>query len=232
MTLVAPCNWLANLVNMSFLREQDVKVIYNGIDLNVFKPTQIDGLREKYNLDERPIILGVASEWTQRKGLHDFIEMSQRMKDIQFVVVGLTDAQMKNIPDTLKGIKWTNSATELAGLYSLAELFFNPTYEDNFPTTNLEALACGTPVVTYDTGGSPEAVSEGTKAIGNLIGYVIRKTSSKSVNYMEVEKTLADMPRLVKLEKMSCHNASKIFDMNIKLRQYLNLYESIMPYYR
>lgn len=104
------------------------------------------------------IILGVAAIWDRRKGLDDFIKLSSKLNDDQkIVLVGLNKNQMEVLPDSIVRIGQTNSVTELAELYSIADVFLNLTYEDNYPTTNLEAISCGTPVVTYNTGGSPES---------------------------------------------------------------------------
>ncbi len=160
-TLVTPSQWLADLTKQSFLGKYPVKVINNGIDLNKFKPTESD-FKEKNNLQDKFIILGVASVWEERKGLKDFLEIFKHLKENEkIVLVGLNDAQLSELPDGIIGIKRTNSIDELAELYSTADVFVNPTYEDNYPTTNLEAISCGTPVVTYKTGGSGESVDEG-----------------------------------------------------------------------
>ena len=160
MTLVTPSKWLANEVKQSCLSKYPVKVIPNGIDLNVFKPISSD-FREKNGLVGKKIILGVASIWDKRKGLDDFINLSKILDDnYKIVLVGLSENQMKNLPKNILAISKTNNVQELAEIYTAADIFFNPTYEDNYPTVNLEAQACGTPVVTYRTGGSEESVPE------------------------------------------------------------------------
>ena len=113
------------------------------------------------------VILGVASTWDRRKGLDDFVKLRGLFdcEKYAIVLVGLNDKQIASLPDGIIGIKRTESVEQLAELYSLADVFVNPTYVDNFPTTNIEALACGTPVVTYRTGGSPEAVDEHTGVV-------------------------------------------------------------------
>lgn len=162
---MTPSHWLAGLVKQSFLKEYPVEVIHNGIDLNVFKPTPSD-FRKRYHLEDKKIILGVASPWTPRKGLKDFIKLAKLLdEETRIVLVGLNDKQIKSLPENIIGIKRTNNPQELAGIYTTADVFFNPTYEDNYPTTNLEALACGTPVVTYNTGGSPECLRMGQGSI-------------------------------------------------------------------
>lgn len=169
--VITPSKWLKNLAEESFLK-YPVTNIYNGIDLQVFKP-QIDVklIKEKYQITTEKIILGVASIWDERKGLNDFIALQKIVSNSQIILVGLSEKQISQLPEGIIGIKRTENIEELAALYALAEVFVNPTYQDNFPTTNLEALACGTPVITYNTGGSPEAIDELTGKIvpkGNI----------------------------------------------------------------
>lgn len=158
-TVVTPCEWLSELVKISFLREYPIRVIYNGIDTNVFKPTKCY-FKKKNEIEAKKMILGVASEWTERKGLRDFIELDEMLdkKEYVIVLVGVSKKQVENLPKDIIALNRTNNIKELVEIYSAADVYFNPTYEDNFPTTNLEATACGTPVITYDTGGSPESV--------------------------------------------------------------------------
>ena len=160
MTLVTPSKWLANEVKKSFLSNYPMNVIANGIDLDVFKPTPSD-FKEKNGLVGKKIILGVASSWSECKGLKDFIELSKILDEkYKIVLVGLSGNQIKELPENVMAISRTNNVKELAEIYTAADIFFNPTYEDNFPTVNLEAQACGTPVITYRTGGSVESVPE------------------------------------------------------------------------
>lgn len=158
LTLITPSQWLADLVKQSFLKEYPVEVHYNTIDRNIFKPTPSD-FRERYGLVGKKIVLGVASIWDERKGLRDFYKLATMLDDwYAIVLVGLNEKQMKKLPMNILGIKRTNSPRELATIYTAADVFFNPTYEDNYPTVNLEAEACGTRVVTYDTGGCRETI--------------------------------------------------------------------------
>lgn len=158
LTFITPSQWLADLVKQSFLKEYPVEVRYNTIDTSVFKPTPSD-FREKNGLENKKILLGVASPWSERKGLPDFVKLSEMLDDdYKIVLVGLSKEQIEELPKNILGITRTNNAVELAQIYTAAEAFFNPTYEDNYPTVNLEAEACGTRVVTYNTGGSAETL--------------------------------------------------------------------------
>ena len=158
LTIITPSQWLANLIKQSFLKEYPVNVVYNTINTDVFKPTE-GNFRERNGLKDKKIVLGVASFWERRKGLEDFIALRDMLDEsISIVLVGLTTDQKEKLPDGIIGIQRTNSVGELAEIYSAADVFFNPTYEDNYPTVNLEAKACGTRVITYDTGGCRETI--------------------------------------------------------------------------
>lgn len=209
--IVTPSHWLAGLVKESFLGKYPVKVIHNGIDLHIFKPTSSNFRREN-GLEGYKIILGVASPWTPRKGLSDFIKLSKMMDDhTRIVLVGLSDRQIKKLPPHIIGIKRTNNPQELAGLYTTADVFFNPTYEDNYPTTNLESLACGTPVVTYNTGGSPESVGEN--------GAVVDKG--------DIEASWDSINNFSKSRKID-NNSFYKFDKFKHFIRYLNLYQTLI----
>lgn len=158
MTLIVPSRWLAELVGESFLGEYPVEVRYNTIDTTIFKPIP-GGFRKKYGLEDKKIILGVASVWTDRKGLGDFLELRKLLDEsVTIVLVGLNEQQIAALPQGILGITRTHDARELAEIYTAADVFFNPTYEDTFPTVNLEAEGCGTRVVTYATGGCAETI--------------------------------------------------------------------------
>jgi len=159
LTLVTPSRWLAEHVGGSFLAQYPVRVIPNGIDLEWFRP--VGPAR-----GDRVTILGVANGWDDRKGLLDFIRLRELLPtNWRIVLVGLGRAQARSLPEGIEGLERTESIDELVRLYSKAAVYVNPTWSENFPTTNIEALACGTPVVTYRTGGSPESVPEGCGAV-------------------------------------------------------------------
>ena len=127
-------------------------------------------------MENKKIVLGVASEWDKRKGLEDFIGLREMLgEEYQIVLVGLNEKQIKTLPKGIIGIRRTENVEQLAGLYTTADVFVNPTYEDNYPTVNLEAQACGTPVITYDTGGSGESVpEENIVEVGNIVELIKR----------------------------------------------------------
>lgn len=159
LTVVTPSEWLAGYVRESFFRDKNIITIHNGIDTSVYSPQKNISEACK-NILGKKIILGVANSWNSRKGLDDFVKIDSIIdhSKYQIVLVGLNNRQLKALPNTIIKLGRTNSEREIAELYSGASVFVNPTYQDNYPTTNLEAQSCGTLCVTYNTGGSPESI--------------------------------------------------------------------------
>lgn len=218
MTIVTPSKWLANLVKESFLGQYPVEVINNGIDLDVFKPTE-SNFREKYNLQDKFIVLGVANVWSERKGLKYFIELSKKLRDnYNVVVVGVNEKQKRELPSNILAFTRTNNVKELAEIYTASDVFVNPTLEDNFPTTNLEALACGTPVITFNTGGSMEVIDE-------LCGKLVKQNDVDNL-LIEVEALNKNIKFI--REDYCINKAMRLYDKNNKFNEYVNLYRNIL----
>ena len=215
--LVPVSDWLAGLVKQSFLKECSISRIYNGIDLTTFVPVQCTSFPW---LDKtRFWILGVASPWSKRKGYDDFIQLRKLLDgDFGLVMVGLTKKQIRQLPEGIVGIERTNNISQLVELYSAVDVFFNPTWEDNFPTTNLEALACGTPVITYRTGGSPEAISEDT-------GFVVEQGDFSGVLF--AIETIRSNGKIFYQSKCR-ERAVTHYDKNISYQEYIDLYDQIL----
>ena len=211
--IVSVSTWLENLVTKSFIQNAKVGVINNGIDLKIFK------LRNKKSANNNFQILGVASVWTKTKGLEDFIKLRNLLDSkYEITIIGLSHNQVKLLPKGINGIERTDTIEELVDYYSNADVFVNTTYADTFPTVNLEALACGTPVITYKTGGSPETVSDRTGIVveqGNVeaIASKIRELKDKKILFYRTDciERVAE-----KYEKNSCYN------------KYIELYESYL----
>lgn len=211
-TIVTPSQWLANLTQESFLNEYPVKVINNGIDLSIFKPTPSD-FRKKYKCKDKFLVLGVAFDWGIRKGLDVFIGLAKRLDDnYQIVLVGTNDEIDKQLPDSIISIHKTQNQTELAEIYTAADLFVNPTREDNYPTVNMESIACGTPVLTFRTGGSPEMIGE---SCGSVVEYNDIDALEK-----EIKRICTEKPYSVD----ACLNHAKRFDMYERFEEYIKLY--------
>ena len=171
MTLISPSCWLAELVGQSFLKKYPVEVRHNVVDKSVFKPTPSD-FRERHGIGDRFMVLGVASPWTERKGLGDFIHLACVLDPRRYVIVlvGLSERQKRDLPEAVVSLGRTSSSQELAAVYTAADVFINPTKEDNYPTVNLEAEACGTPVFTYDSGGCSETICDRRSMVFSAFG--------------------------------------------------------------
>ena len=166
MTLITPSKWLADLTRQSFLKEYPVEVHYNTIDTSIFKPIPSD-FRERYRLQDKIIVLGVANVWEDRKGLFDFYKLAQMLDDrYAIVLVGLSEKQIKDLPKNIKGIQRTNSPQELAAIYTAADVLVNPSVEETFGMTPVEAQACGTPSIVYkDTACEEVALQNGNTVV-------------------------------------------------------------------
>lgn len=160
MILITPSQWLADVTKMSFLGRYEIKPIPNGVDLEVFKPTAGD-FRKKYSLENKKIILGVASAWSESKGINEFAELSKVLgDDYKVVMVGVNDALVEKLPPEILTIPRTHNVEELAEIYTAADVFFNPSRQETMGLTTVEAMACGTPVVTSNCTAVPEVVDE------------------------------------------------------------------------
>jgi putative colanic acid biosynthesis glycosyltransferase len=199
LVLIAHSEWLLRLVRESFLKDYRVVKINNGVNTAIFKPTYLDPALKKYNIYGFKYVLGVANIWNKRKGLDDFLKLSLIIDpEIKIVLVGLKKENIKKLPLNIIGIPHTDNKQELAVLYSCADVFINPTSEDNFPSTNIEALACGTAVITYNTGGSPEAIDAHTGFVvpqGDINGLLnsineIRKNGKEHYNKLCRERAI------------------------------------------
>lgn len=199
LTIVPVSEWLGDNIRQSHLKNRPIQVIHNGIDIHTFSPQPKDA-HERYGIAKsKAIVLGVASVWDTRKGLNDFYELARRLSSDEYaiVIVGQLTEEAKKFEDSCQMVfvDRTQNSLELAQLYSSAAVFVNPTYQDNYPTTNLEALACGTSVITYRTGGSPEAVDENTGIVveqGDVDGLEKAVYRLSSENYTEACRLKAE----------------------------------------
>ena len=214
LTIVTPSQWLADLVKQSFLKNHTIRIINNGINLDVFKPIEND-IKIKYQCENKYLILGVAFGWGKKKGLDIFIELSKRLDENKYkiMLVGTDEHIEKDLPDNIISIHRTKNQNELAKIYSAADLFVNPTREDTYPTVNMESLACGTPVLTFNTGGSPEIIDE-------TCGMVVEKDDIDSM-YNEIINICENNV----FTKEMCLKKSRMFDKNEKYRNYIELYK-------
>lgn len=211
--IITPSYWLADLVKQSFLKSFPVRVIHNGIDLNVFQNQESD-FREKYHLEDKFVLLGVSFGWDKKKGLDVFIELSKRLDErFQIVLVGTNESIDKKLPSNILSIHRTHDQKELAKIYSATDLFINPTREEVLGMVNLEALACGTPVITFQSGGSAE---------------MLNASCGKIVQRDDVDGMLSAILESEKeytFTKENCRLQALQYDQKSKFLEYVNLYK-------
>ena len=214
MTIVTPSEWLAQIVRSSFLSKYKVLSIPNGVDLDVFRKTS-SNFREKYRLNTKIVLLSVANVWSERKGLKDLFRLRKQLNDeFSIVLVGLTKNQKEILPEGIIGILRTSSVEELVEIYSAADIFLNPSYQETMGLVTVEALACGTPAIVYDQTAVPEVIDNNCGIIvsaGDIDGLcsaVINMTKHLDY-YQDVAKYAT------KYEKVK------------QYQKYINLYESI-----
>lgn len=209
MTVVTPSEWLAEEVRKSFLKEYPVVCIPNGIDLSEFTPTEND-FRRKYHLGAHKIVLGVAQNWSDKKGLQDFVRLSELLPDShRIVLIGLTPKQIAKMPKNILALPRTNTTWELAEAYSAADVFVNPSVEETMGMTTVEALACGTPVVVYDKTAVPEVVDARS-------GIVVKAGDTEA---------LRDAVCAIDLSADDCVARAGEYEKQKKYQAYLKLYE-------
>ena len=187
-TIVPVSKWVGNIVSKSYLSSYPMQVIYNGINLGIFKPTYSE-LRDKLGLKDKFVLLGVASPWYPMKGLYDYYKLNSVLPDdCKIIMIGLTKQQIAELPSGIIGIERTESQYELAQYYSMADATLNLSYQETFGMTTVEGMACGTPGIVYNKTASPELVSGETGHIveaGDIAGLmnaimIIKETGSES----------------------------------------------------
>jgi len=216
LTIVTPSNWLKSIIKESFLSSYRIEVINNGIDLDTFKPIP-STFRDKYMISkDKFLLLGVAFSWSEYKGLDVFADLAARLPDsYQIVLVGISDIIKAKLPNNILCIQKTNSQRELAEIYSSADLFVNPTREDNFPTVNIESLACGTPVLTFNTNGSPEIIDE---------------TCGKVVPYNDIDKLEEQIIAIsndMSFSREACRKRAMQYIKSDKNKEYIHLLRQV-----
>ena len=217
LTIVTPSKWLANLTKKSLFKDKHpVKVINNGINLDIFKPTE-SSFRKDHNIEDKHMVLGVANYWNDRKGINELIRLSEQLpENYVMVLVGSVDFIGRQLPANIIHIRKTSDVKELVEIYSAADLFVNPTIDDNFPTVNMEAIVCGCPVLTYNTGGCAEIIDEKSgKAI-------------EANDYETLKKEIMNICENSPYRKKDCIKRASRFNMIDKYDEYIELFDQLL----
>lgn len=220
LTLVPVSHWLEKEVKKSFLSKNRIHCILNGVDIEVFHPTNNEkATRIEYGLEEKKVLLGVATAWGPRKGWKDYLRLSQLLHDdYKIVMVGVTDQQAKELPSSILAIKRTESVQKLADLYSVADVVLNLSDEESFGLTTAEGFACGTPSIVYNCTASPELITSDT-------GRVVEKGDTDSL--CDAIYTMTSLGKQHYAEKCR-ERAVEFYDKNKNYKQYIELYKELL----
>lgn len=219
MTLVPVSNWLASIVNDSYLKNFPVKVINNGVDLDIFKPMNTDVLSKELGIQDKFILLGVAFLWNERKGLNDFKDLSKNLNEDEIIIiVGLTKKQIQELPTNIIGLEKTENIQKLVHLYSLADVVLNLSVEETFGMTTVEGFACGTPGIVYNTTASPELITPDT-------GEIIEKH-----NMDQLRIAIDNIKYKGKIHYFNAciDRAKRLYNKDDRFEEYLELYENLL----
>ncbi len=223
LTIVPVSHWLGSVVEKSFLNKYPIHVIQNGIDTNTFSPrvSAVERLREQYHLYDKFVIIGVAKGWSNDVGLDIFYKLRKQLSDnYAIIMVGLSKKQMSKLPSGIIGIPHTEPS-ELAELYSVADVLFNGSYQETFGLVTAEAMACGTPAIVYNSTACPEIVD-------NERGRIIPVGNFDKL--IEAIKSLYILPQQEKTN-MSIQCTKFVNDKlkkEIKYQEYIHLYNSLL----
>ena len=223
MHIVTVSDWLKSVVQESFLSDFPVRTIHNGIDLSSFYPRETeDIIKDKYNLHGKYVILGVATGWSRENGLYKFMELSKRLPDsFAIVLVGVDDSVKSILPKGITAINRTDSVDELAMLYSAADIFINGSFEETFGLVTAEALACGTPVIVYDSTACAEIVNPN-------VGYVVPVGDLERIIDCIYAHKNKPADEIEQQSKFCAEYAAAKFDRIAKFSEYVNLYDEIL----
>lgn len=217
--IVTVSKWLECVTKESFFRDKEIQTIYNGIDINTFRPKENSSLRNRLHLQGKHIIIAAATSWTNQKGFDDYIQLSGLLpNDIILILIGLNDSQIHSLPSSIIGLKRTDSADELAEFYSLADIVLNLSYAETFGLTTVEGMACGTPGIVYNITASPELITSET-------GIVVEPGDIKGVA-KAIEVILENGKDYY--SKNCRKRAVEVFNKEDRFMEYIHLYESLL----
>lgn len=214
LTIVTPSEWLKKIIGESFLSSKQIITINNGIDISVFRPNH-SNIKSEMGIQDKKIILGVSMGFGIRKGYEYYLKLSERLpENCVMILIGVSKQQIQSLPSNIIGIEKTNNLEQMTALYTAADVFVNMTLEDTFPTVNIESLACGTPVVTWKAGGSPEIVDEKTGIV---------------VNKLDVDAICSAIRKIIDFDMdytSTCRNRTKeLYDKKLMIEKYIKLYK-------
>lgn len=223
---VAPSKWLENLIRKSFLKDENIMTIYNGVDLDAFKFHDKNELRSKYGLksDKKYILFAAANMNDNRKGFKYLINALNNLpdkKNIVLITVGsVINKNLVSKEFEIKEYGYISEEKKMNEIYALADIFVMPSLMDNFPCTILESMSSGTPVIAFNVGGISEQIGEDS-------GWLVPAKDD-----LQLSKELQHILKNSGLLKAYSHNSRKRvkekFTLDICVNSYISLYNHIL----
>lgn len=216
LTVVPPTQWLSQILENSYLSDINKKIIPTGIDLEAFQPTS-SNLRKELQLEDTQVVLGVSNGFGKFKGSKYFLQLAERLpKNYRLVLLGVTKEQSSQYPKEVLTLPRTNSTHQLAQFYTMADVFVNPTLQETQGLTSIEALACGTGVVTFQSGGSAESMNESC-------GIAVVRDDFEGLLQAVIQ--VCGNPFSPEL----CRKKAMEYDKKKLLKDYIDLYQNTLP---
>lgn len=218
MTIVPVSYWLNDMVKQSYFKNVPSRVIYNGVDTDVFQNRK-SNLRHEMGLEGKVVLLGVASAWSDSKGLSDYISLSKTLPEhYKIVLIGVSDNLSKSLPLNIVCIGRTSNSIQLAEYYSMADIVMNLSYAETFGLTTAEGMACGTPGIVYNRTASPELITPETGIVVeagdiNAVVNAVNEIRMKGKSFYS---------------KACRERALTYFDKNKRFAEYVDLYEELI----
>lgn len=217
LSVIGNSEWMAAQARESFLKNaKTVKRIYNWIDTETFCPHDKAKSRSVLKLPtDKFIVLGVSQGWSEEKGLNIFIELAEKLPEIDFVLVGKS-LTGRILPSNVRITGRTKNIQELVLYYSAANILLNASLQESFGLVSAEALSCGTPIVVNNVTAIPELASEGC-------GLVVENNDIDQ--YKEYLIHLKE--KEIVFDPQQCRQrAIERFSLKNNIEQYLDVYKS------
>ena len=213
--IVGCSKWICDEAKKSFLKDCDIAQVYNGISTSIFRPYDTTDLKARLNIGDNFLVLGMANKWLEKRNA-EVLRLVYDTPEVRILLVGCTQAQKTQLAaefPRIISIGYVSDRVELAKYYSMADVFVNLTHVDTLPTVNMESICCGTPVITYDSCGSPELVDPDS-------GIVVVENDTNGI--------LSAIDQVRNHNYVNCSATGKNrFDRDITYKQYLKLYSNI-----
>jgi glycosyltransferase involved in cell wall biosynthesis len=222
---VSPSRWLIECCKESYLKDEDIRLIPNGIDTDIYVTHDKNRMRDKYGIPENKNVLlfsanTISSPYKGYQYLYEALNIIEKKDDYCLVVLGIVDE--KTLDSTYEVFKrgYISDENTMSELYSAADIYIMPSMADNAPLSCMEAMASGTPVLAFATGGISEIVNDD-------VGWLTSAGDSRKL--AERISEIFNNPEELRRKAMNCRQyVSDNFSKDTMVERYRELYMDIM----